>query len=320
MISGELFLAFANRQPVGNTKLPIYQLQEGNFTLNQTLDTHEVMDVEHFVIHGEHFLAVAIHYDGSSKEVDSIVYRWDAGKFQEFQRIPTKGAFEVHYFHISERKFLLINNFVNDMLSIYEWKGGKFSTKIQDVSGSRSIRSESFTIHNVTYIASGSNTDADATTVLKWSGSQFQPFQKLPSNTVHARPHSFHANNSVYLAIGNFKPVDTDSFIYQWNNTKFVYHQSIPTHGALDWASFKIAENDVFLVVANMLSEIGGQHNVKSAVYKLAGNKFNLYQQLATKEAINLRAFTHKGEQYLAVVNRHDGNSHNVDSAVYIWK
>ena len=60
-------------------------------------------------------------------------------------------------------------------------------------------------------------------------------------------------------------------------------------------------------------------YKVKSAVYKMADNKFNLYQQLPTTGAEYVHAFTHKGKQYLAVVKNYGGKSHKVDSPVYIW-
>ena len=51
----------------------------------------------------------------------------------------------------------------------------------------------------------------------------------------------------------------------------------------------------------------------------MADNKFNLYQQLPTTGAEYVHAFTHKGKQYLAVVNNYDGKSHKVDSPVYTF-
>ena len=90
VISGKLFLAFANyydrSRGYDNIKLPVYKLQENNFTLNQTLDTFSAWSAEHSTIHGEHFLAVAIHTDGNKYDVDSLAYRWEVGWFKEFQQ------------------------------------------------------------------------------------------------------------------------------------------------------------------------------------------------------------------------------------------
>ena len=209
-------------------------------------------------------------------------------------------------------------------VAIYEWKNDKFGYKIQDIQIAHPHRCNTFTIDNITYIACGKKWDSgDAVTVLKWSGKQFEPFQYLPSSHAHGSPHIFNANTTVYLAIANKRicgnNFDVDSFIYRWNGIKFTLHQSIPTHGAMDWDSFSTAAGEVFLVVANSYTQRGARYKVKSAVYKMDNIKFNLYQQLPTTGAECVQVFTHKGKQYLATVNGHDGINYSLDSQVYIW-
>ena len=208
-------------------------------------------------------------------------------------------------------------------MSIYEWKNERFSSKIQDIKTTTRYRCNTFTIHNITYIAFGVWQSTDAVKVLKWSGKKFEPFQNLRSSYVRGRPH-IHANGSVYLAIANNKISGiiskVDSFIFRWNGIKFIHHQSIPTHGAKGWDSFSTAAGEVFLVVANShVLRYSSEYKVKSAVYKMANNKFNLYQQLPSKGTEYVHAFTHHDKQYLAVVNKHDGKDYILDSPVYIW-
>ena len=203
-------------------------------------------------------------------------------------------------------------------------KNKQFSTKIQDIQMAYPNICNSFTIQNTTFLACGKGNTADRVTILKWSGEQFESFQDLPSTIVHGRPHIIQINGTVYLAIANFiQPgnngnFDIDSFIYRWNGIKFVFHQSIPTHGAMGWDSITI-EGRVFLVVANKYTKTGAHYNVKSAVYKMANNKFYLYQELPTTGAAYAHAFVHKGKQYLVVVNMEDKLNYNLDSQVYIW-
>ena len=221
----------------------MYVLEQNKFTLNQTLDSIGVLDVEYFTIDGDHFLTVANHYNGWSYKQDSVVYRWEAGIFKEFQRIPTKGVRNAHYFTINTRKFMLFTNnmYGSNKVSIYEWKNKKFGNKIQDIQITYPLnRCSTFTIYKMSYIACGMRSvSADAVTVRKWSGKQFESFQALHSSYVRGRPHIIHANSSVYLAIANFRNsgnnLDIDSFIYRWNGSKFVQHRSIPTHGARGW-------------------------------------------------------------------------------------
>ena len=331
-LENELFIVFtSSRASPGQfkTKLPVYVLQKNNFTLNQTLDSFSVWGVEYFTIQGHRFLVVASRYNASSNSQDcTVVYRWEAGKFKEFQRIPTNRVTDTHYFTINTRKLLAFSNnkYGISKVSIYEWKNEKFSDKIQDIQITFPSRCNTFTIHSITYIACGKAwARANAVAVLKWSGKQFEPFQDLPSKYVQGRPHIIHANDTVYLAIANFqnhgyKP-DIDSFIYRWNGIRFVHHQSIPTHGARGWDSFSIAAGEVFLVLANSYTRSYG-YKVKSEVYKMADNKFNLYQKLPITWAEYVHAFSHKGKQYLAVNtldNWLDYGSYKLGSPVYIW-
>ena len=179
-----------------------------------------------------------------------------------------------------------------------------------------------FTIHNITYIVCGKGwASANAIAVLKWLGKQFEPFQDLPSLYVKGRPHIIHANGTVFLAIANFQnhasDPDIDSFIYRWNGIKFIHHQSIPTQGAKGWDSFSTAAGEVFLVVANRFTRII-PYKAKSAVYKMADNKFSLYQKLPTLWAEYVHAFSHKDKQYLAM-NTHKDINNELNSPVYIW-
>ena len=65
---------------------------------------------------------MANEYVGHSYKQDSVVYRWEAGKFKKFQRIPRKGVKDTHYFTISTRKFISFTNqmYGSHEVSIYE--------------------------------------------------------------------------------------------------------------------------------------------------------------------------------------------------------
>ena len=87
----KVFIAFANYRGFKDylpyyrgykSSLPVYVFHQHNFTLNQTLVSFGATDVEYFSIHGDHFLAVANHYNGRNSNLDSVVlYRLEAGKF-----------------------------------------------------------------------------------------------------------------------------------------------------------------------------------------------------------------------------------------------
>ena len=310
-IKQKLFVAFSDA-----LVLAVYVLQQHNFTLNQRIHSYGVSVIQHFTIHGDHFLVVA-------KIDSSVMYLWEVENLKEIHRIKASAADDIHCFTINTRKLMSFSYRFSHKVSIYEWNDYRLDKKIQEIAIKYPYRCNTFSINNITYMACGSSVRTKAT-VLKWSGSQFQPFQDLPSTYVNSgRPHSFKANGKLYLAIGNSRTLtqlSNDSYIFRWDGTKFVHHQSIPTYCASDWSSFTTSDGQVFLVVANYRAASGAQYNVQSAVYKLANNKFNLYQKLPTTGAVHVHAFTHKGKQYLAAVNSFDGKSSNLNSTVYIWK
>ena len=140
--------------------------------------------VEHFTIHGEYFLVVA-NEDGFIYTQDSVVYRWEAGKLKEFQRISTHSAQNTHYFTINTRKFLTFSNnkYDRNRVSAYEWKKETFSSKIQDIQIKYLSRCNIFSIHNITYIARGKEVISNTVSVLKWSGKQFESFKIIPGSS-----------------------------------------------------------------------------------------------------------------------------------------
>ena len=97
-INGSLFLAFANYESDTaekyNTDSFIYKFNDltGKFFLYQTIGTHGGHDVEYFTISGEHYLAVANVVNGTTKRLNSVIYRWNGTSFFAFENIATKGA------------------------------------------------------------------------------------------------------------------------------------------------------------------------------------------------------------------------------------
>ena len=308
-VQNELFVAFINH---GNSsvkykaKLPGYVLQNNTFTLNQTLDTSGITDVEYFTIHGEHFLAVVNALDGKSTKEGFVLYRFEAETFKEIQHIPIYNVQDIHYFIINTRIFMANSMTFSNQVSIYELK----NNKTQNIASAAHLPlTTSRTLHVAAWLISMQ--------AQFWYGleTNFNYSRIFPRPVSLDCPHSFEANGILYLAIPNYKPPHTgqtaiNSYIYRWDGTKFVHHQDIPTDGAMDWDSFTTTDGQKFLVVAKAFEQ--------SALYKMSDSKFNLYQKLPTTGAVYVHASKYKGKQYLATVNHFDGKSFNFDSAVYI--
>ena len=61
----------------------------------QSIPTEGGCDFEHFQVDGEDFLAIANNRISSNQwELNSMIYHWNGTAFEEFQSIPTKGAWD----------------------------------------------------------------------------------------------------------------------------------------------------------------------------------------------------------------------------------
>jgi hypothetical protein len=88
----------------------------------QSIPTNGAIDWEYFTIGSEHYLAVTNHYNGSIRNIDSKLYRWDGASFVEFQSIPTSSAYDWEYFTIGSEHYLAVANYRNDSTHNIDWK------------------------------------------------------------------------------------------------------------------------------------------------------------------------------------------------------
>ena len=181
-----------------------------------------------------------------------------------------------------------------------------------------------FVINNDTFIAfanyyNSQHKHSVQSTVFKWTGGHFVKLQSL--QTYGARDvRSFNINGHTFLAFANFysgSKYNSDSFIYKWNGNTFVLFQSIPGRGGIAWFPFVISGR-TYLGLANHNGDGQGK-SVKSVVYQAFGAQFIKYQEIPTHGAHDLTSFEYKGHTYLAVANSHNGQKHNINSALYKW-
>ena len=307
----------------------IYKMDEqiGKFTFYQTLQTRGAHGLEYFSIGDKHFLAVANYYDGKY-QLDSAVFQWNGQRFVVFQKIPTKGGSYFSAFTINREKYLAVTNFCDGSIYstksvIYKWSGGKFN-KFQKIATEGAYGCVPFEINNVTFIAFANHCNTQQkysvhSTVFKWSGGHFVKLQSL--QTYGARDvKSVIINGHTFLAFANYQSgssYNINSFIYKWDGNKFVLFQSIPTRGSEAWHPFVIS-GQTYLGVANYYGS-SQKYNTQSVVYQASGARFNKYQEFATHGAHDMTSFQYKGDTYLAVANRYNGQKFNINSALYKW-
>jgi hypothetical protein len=96
----------------------------------------------------------------------------------------------------------------------------------------------------------------------------------------------------------------------------FTHFQSIDMDGATDIEPFEI-NKQYYLAVANYGNISSAQQLTNSTVYRFNGHAFEVYQQLLTHGAHNVRQFNVNERHFLAIGNQ--GDSNNTTSVIYEW-
>jgi len=100
---------------------------------------------------------------------------------------------------------------------------------------------------------------------------------------------------------------------------RFEKYQDLPTKRAFRVEQFNI-NGSQFLAFANYRDHNDG-YNTDSFIYKMNSStaKFFLYQTIETTGARDINYFTIAGKHYLAVANRHNGVTSQLNSVIYQW-
>ena len=280
-INGRTYLAVTSEDLDGFSYVYKWDDGTGSFIWVQDIPTNNALDFESFEIDGDVYLAVANYRDAQSKLIDSVIYKWDStlSEFEEFQRIPSTGGKSWEYFTINDTPYLALANY-----------------------------------HD------GSSYRCDSK-IFRWDGSQFLQIQVI--ETWGASDWEFfRIDGETYLALVNCRHDDTsyaiNSIIFKWEDgqSQFVETQSIATKGAQDWEHFSV-NGSHYLAVAN--SYDGTTFDVDSALYLWDEEESSFVEILTvpTHEAFDWESFSINGQTYLAVANRRNASTHNIDSKIY---
>jgi hypothetical protein len=298
-----------------NINSNLYQWDGTSFVQFQSLATNGARDWEFFTIDTDHYLVVANYHNGTTINIDSKLYQWDGTRFVPFQSLPTNGAIDWEFFTIGTEHYLVVANYnyynnvgYNTDSKLYQWDGTNF-VPFQSILTNGAYNWEFFTIGTDHYLVVA-NYRNDAihninSQLYQWDGTRFVPFQSILTNG-GIDWKFFTIGTDHYLAVANnyndaTYTYNTDSQLYQWDGTRFVPFQSIPTNGAIDWEFFTIG-TDHYLVVANNNND--ATNNIDSQLYQWDGTRFVLFQSIPTNAATNWEFFTIDTDHYLAVANR----------------
>ena len=312
-INGTLFLAFANyvSHPEGHeTHSFIYKFNDltGKFFLYQRIATNGGHDVEYFTISGEHYLAVANVFKGTTNRIGSVIYSWNGQLFVVFQEVATTSGVGLNFFTIAKEPFLTTCNLWDGVThsinsTIYKWKNNMFE-KFQEIATEGCRASAAFVINNESYIAFANEVTSATSVVYKRVGMHFVELQNLQKHRA-MDVKSFYINDDVFLAIAS----QPESYINKWNGSQFVQFKTILTSEARALHPFVMC-GQTFLGVAD-------HYRTKTVLYRFSAlGQFTKYQELSTFGAIDMTSFEHKGHTYLAIANSRN-NQRDIESTVY---
>jgi subtilisin family serine protease len=272
----------------------------------QTLPTVGALQPAPFQINGEHFLAIPNYFNGQSYHLNSHIYKWNGTQFSLVQTIPTFGAYDLHPFSVGDQHFLAIANFDQNLYAanseIYKWNGSQF-VPFQTIPTTGGIDWESFNIDNRHFLALATHYNGSferESLLYEWNGSQFVLFQNLPTRGAHKWTHFLTIGTERFLALTTYFYVgsgveDSQSELYKWNGSQFVFNQTFATDFDLDFDAFTI-NGQLFAAIINN-SRIS--NTVDSKILKWNGSQFVDFQNIPTTGGLNWDYFTVKGWHYL---------------------
>ncbi|CAH1789672.1 unnamed protein product [Owenia fusiformis] len=274
------FIAVANYGSSRNeqTSSVIYRWHSKTkrFRIHQEILTWTARDIEHFKIDKEHYIAVANHAKGQENKINSIIYKWDKKmrKFRSIQEIPTVAAYDWTHFVLDGYHFLVVANAFNGVTTridstLYVWQSGQF-VQFQTFETTGATDWEHFRIGYDHYLA--------------------------VANAFNYGPQNFE-NRDTYTC---------NSTIYKLNRVKkqFERYQTILTHSAIDWESFRIGD-DHYLALSNAQNEPENSPSEKtSVIYRWRGvEKFVEERKLYTFPSTDWETFRTGGITYLVYAN-----------------
>jgi len=270
-------------------------------------------DSESFAIGTNTYLAIAKYTNGSSYNINSIIYKWNSNtsQFEEFQSIPTSGADDFEHFVIGTNHYLVAGNcstgssYIVDS-KIYKWNGSQF-VELQSIT-TNAIDSWNFFTIGGNYYLSASNTYSVAK-IYKWNSTTglFDELQSMPTNGAYDS-EIFTIGTDSYIVFANYY---TNSDVYKWNTSTSKFNttaiQTLSTTNGLDSEFFTIGSNNYISI-----SSLAGENLYK---WNTSTSKFDTtaIQTLSTSNASDSRYFMVGSDSYIAVAN------HNSNSTIYKW-
>jgi EPTP domain len=227
----------------------IFEWRDGAFVPFQEVPTYAAKQWRHWQIGARHFLGLAQgvvlppgHGSGPSAEPganrDSVVFEWDGATFAEFQRIPSRWAYNWHPFTAGGEFFVAHAEHAGPSV-LYRWDGGRLVPH-QTLAAESGRAFASFDHDGASCLAVACI--AAPTRLLRLAGRDFTEQQVLDGLGARELAIARCGGRTLLIRV-NFilgTPADPqpclDSQVYEWDGTRLREVATFPTCGGTDVA------------------------------------------------------------------------------------
>jgi EPTP domain len=258
----------------------------------QRLPTSGARAVVPFELDGSLYLAIpqlaedvpgqAPHMNAGNSDIDTIVYRWQGGRFLEAERMRVPGGEDVVSFRIGAERFLAIASVrtgsgpydLNAVSKIYRRQDGAW-LPFQEIPtfAAKQWHYFSFAGRHFLGLAQGVTVPGAEprhprqSCIFEWDGTRFVEFQTLEGRWGYNWDF-FELDGERFLAYADHTSA---SCLHRWDGERFVVFQNFSEQGGRAFLFFE-AERSAWLAFANIAGE--------SSLYRWNGSRFAPHQSL----------------------------------------
>ena len=258
----------------------------------QRLPTSGARAVEHFSVAGVDYLVIPqlaedvpgqdAYMNAGNSDIDALVFKWSAGRFEAHQRLRVPGGEDAEFFQIGNRRFLATASLrtgsgpydLNATSTLFEMKHGRFeSLQTFETYAAKQWKHFGFEGRHFLALAQGVVVEgppaehACLSCIYEWNGSGFVLFQTVPSAWGY---------NWVYFELGGQRYLGYADHVeptrlLKWNGSSFVAFQDLAPKGGRALCYFE-ADGEAWLALANLIGE--------SSLFRWNGDAFVRHQRL----------------------------------------
>jgi len=238
----------------------IFEWQGGGFAPFQEVPTFAAKQWKHWRIGDRHFLGLAqgviLPSGQAGPDQDSVVYEWTGESFAEFQRIPSRWAYNWHAFQADGEFFVAHAEHAGPSV-LYRWDGARLQPH-QTLAHESGRAFATFDDGGETYLVVACI--AAPTRVLRQADGYFTETQVLGGLGARELAVARYAGRTLLIRV-NFilgTPADPqpalDSQVYEWDGGKLHEVATFPTCGGTDVVVLDSKPGTFELVVTNSLT------------------------------------------------------------------